>query len=102
MQLLTLALFSLVTSALASPAPVKRAPLSYTPAGAQAGNWKTLGCYNDLYPNGRALTSGYQDNAAGGTTIGNCLAYCASQGTYLAGIESESSRGSGGATAGPH
>ena len=85
-----LVLSSLVSIVFGSPALVKRAALSYSPAGPNAGNWKQLGCYNDLYPNGRALTAAYQDNASGGTTISNCLQYCDSQGAYLAGIESES------------
>ena len=66
--------------------PLVKRDFSYAPAGAEKNNWNLLGCANDLYPNSRALNAGYSENM-GGMTIGMCLSYCASQGTYLAGIE---------------
>lgn len=59
----------------------------FSPAGAQKNNYALLGCYNDLYPNSRALNGAYSDNPSGGQTIGKCLSFCASQGGYLAGLE---------------
>jgi hypothetical protein len=78
------------TTCLSSAANIQRraATQTYAPSGPQANNWKLLGCANDLYPNGRALNAGYSGTPNGGSmTISQCLSYCASQGTYLAGIE---------------
>jgi WSC domain len=61
---------------------------TYQPAGPNAGNWKLLGCANDLYPNARALNAAYSESPNGqSTSISSCIAFCDSQGAYLSGIE---------------
>lgn len=78
--------FSLAIISVIIASPLQKRDFSYAPSGPEVNNWSNLGCANDLYPNARALNAGYYENQSS-QTIATCLSYCASQGTYLAGIE---------------
>lgn len=70
------------------PLVVLAATQTFQPSGANAKDWKLLGCANDLYPNARALNAAYSEQPNGqSTSIATCIQYCDGQGAYLAGIE---------------